>query len=301
MNIRDFKRATLAQTLQKLNKIWTFDHSTTAVLNNFSLTYNVSAALLNNLAAFWELNETSGTRIDSHSTYNLTQVGTVGSTTGKIDNAATFNGVVNNWLGSGHTFDLALNGFTVSTWINGSPLNIGPAVSQWRFGAGMFIGISNAEWGTNTPGNYINFVLGDITDENIYNYYSASFPNPGGWNHVVGVYDPATTSVKLYVNGVLRDSATGVPANVALDGTANFKLGTIDSGNEFGYNGAIDSTGLWLRPLTEIEITNLYNEGNDLAYSNFSTGGVTAITVDWGDGSSEVISSGQTKSHTYGV
>jgi hypothetical protein len=299
MNIQDFKRATLAQVLQviqKINRIWSFSYSTTTVLNNFSLKFGNKNSLLTGLTGFWEL-DSAAAGSDSHANRNIAFFGS-GALPIQLGTAVLFTGA-GGWLTNNFTYSLAPNGFTVSTWLNGSPANIGPAVSQWQTGKGFLIGISTAPFvnaaGGSGTGNDIIFVLG-----NDPNYWLTQFPNTGGWNHVVGVYDPVTASARLYINGVLRSTSTGVPANIPLDGSATFKLGSIDNGGEFGYTGSVDSTGLWLRPLTEIEIVDLYNEGNGLTYSSFSADTtIDNITVDWGDGSSETISSGQVKSHTY--
>ena len=84
----------------------------------------------------------------------------------------------------------------------------------------------------------------------------------------MGTYEPTIGTSKLYVDGVLRDTVTGIPS-IPLDGTANFKMGTIDFGGEFTYDGSIDSSALWLRPLTQSEVTLLYNNGDGLPYEQF--------------------------------
>ena len=214
--------------------------------------------LANGLAAFWELNETSGTRYDSHASYDLTEVNNVDAGAGVIDGAADFNF---DWLVSNTTFNLASAGFSVSTWLNGDATNIGPAVGQWQFGFGFLIGIDSTYFGNNE----ITFVLG-----NEPTYYTAKYPNSPGWHHVVATYDPTLGISKLYVDGVLRDTITSIPS-IPLDGSANFKMGTIDNGGEFTYDGLIDSTALWLRPLTQQEVIDLYNDGDGLPYNQINS------------------------------
>jgi hypothetical protein len=208
------------------------------------------------LTAFWELDETSGTRVDSHANYDLIEINSVNSGTGVIDGAADF---YQDWFVSNTTFDLASNGFSVSTWLNGDATNIGPAVGQWQFGFGFLIGIDSTYFGNNE----ITFTLG-----NEPTYYTAKYPNSSGWHHVVTTYDPTLGTSKLYVDGVLRDTVTGIPS-IPLNGSANFKMGTIDNGGEFTYDGLIDSTALWLRPLNEEEAIAMYNNGNGLPYEQF--------------------------------
>ena len=219
----------------------------------------IPSTLLSGLTAFWELDETSNIRYDSHNGYDLTpEVGQpdIGSTNGVIGNAADFTG---GWLFSNHTFDLASSGFSISTWLNGIATNVGPAVSQWQTGNGFIIGIDSATFATNE----FTFVLGNNPASYI-NKYSYNT----GWHHIVGTYDPTIGTSKLYVDSVLRDTVTGIPS-IPLNGSANFKMGTIDAGGEFVYDGLIDSSALWLRPLTQSEVTFLYNNDNGLSYEKF--------------------------------
>jgi hypothetical protein len=188
----------------------------------------------------------------------------VGSAAGKINNAASFDGVLygGSWLTSGHRYSLSANGFSVSTWVNGTTTNVGPAVSQWQTGKGFIVGVDSDYAGTDV----FSFVLGNYpTNET---NFTATYPYSAGWHHIVGTYDPTIGTSKLYVDGVLRNTVTDIPS-ITLDGSANFKMGTIDSGGEFVYSGLVDSTGLWTRPLTDAEIVALYNNGSGLPYNQF--------------------------------
>lgn len=215
-----------------------------------------STGLLTGLLSFWELDETSGTRIDAHGSIDLSENNSVGSGTGKIGNAVNTS---SGWLTSGHNYDLTTTGFSVSTWVNGTPSDVGPAVAQWSTGFGFFVGLDSAAFAANE----FTFVLG-----NEPTYYVASYPQSSGWHHLVGVYDPVADTSKLYVDGVLRHTLTSIPT-IPLDGSANFKIGSIDSGGEFKFNGLVDSTGLWNRQLSDSDVSLLYNSGNGLPYINF--------------------------------
>ena len=218
-----------------------------------------STGLLTGLLSFWELDETSGVRDDAHGSINLTPYTSVGYATGIIGNSASF---ASTWLTSGHTYSLATNGFSVSTWVNGTTTNVGPAVSQWKTGIGFLVGVDSGYIGTNV----FSFVLGDYPTHETN--FAATYPYSAGWHHIVGTYDPTIGTSKLYVDGVLRSTVTDIPS-ISLDGSANFKMGTIDTGGEFTYSGLVDSTGLWGRPLTAPEVTALYNSGSGLPYNNF--------------------------------
>lgn len=89
------------------------------------------------------------------------------------------------------------------------------------------------------------------------------------WIHFVAVYNYPDNTVKIYKNGVLRDTDfftdySVVPGN----GTAPMRVGTRDFGSYF--RGGIDDIRVYNRVLTAAEITALYNE-TSVVTSNISS------------------------------
>ncbi|CAD0002584.1 LamG-like jellyroll fold domain-containing protein [Flavobacterium salmonis] len=74
------------------------------------------------------------------------------------------------------------------------------------------------------------------------------------WYHVALTYDAATTTMKMYKNGVLVASNTSVPP---FTGGNAVRLGTFDTANLLG--GKLDEVRIWNRVLPECEIQNNMN------------------------------------------
>lgn len=87
-----------------------------------------------------------------------------------------------------------------------------------------------------------------------FNFPADTFSNE--WVHVVGVYNSVSTELKLYLNGILKDTDTA--ADTDLSGLAPMNLRIGDSGNEF--NGLFDDVRLYDRVLTANEIWKLFND-----------------------------------------
>jgi hypothetical protein len=208
-----------------------------------------------NLFAFWNLNESSGTRYDSSGNgRNLTETfGTVSSTTGKIVNCAYFNGTsgggsTNSKLGS-TSFGVNPNSnFSMSVWMKPRSFSSYQHIIGAPFQNGFYIG-----------GNESNLTF------NLYNgtVYGISAPSTAfdTWHHYVFIREGNT--LKLYADNVYIGSSniTGQSFN----GASVFSVGGGEY-NEYYFNGDIDALGLWTRALTESEIATLYNSGNGLEY-----------------------------------
>jgi len=83
------------------------------------------------------------------------------------------------------------------------------------------------------------------------------------WMHVAVTSDGG--ELKIYVNGVEVNSTTAGSSAITFD---HFTAGCGSNGTSGdNWNGAIDEFGVWQRALSADEVTQLYNSGNGLAYS----------------------------------
>ncbi|MBK6906242.1 MAG: hypothetical protein IPH08_03625, partial [Rhodocyclaceae bacterium] len=83
-----------------------------------------------NLNAWWEFNETSGTRYDAHGAFDMTDVNTVGYTgSGKKGNATDFVAASSEALTRTDEAGLNFTGnWTISGWFNGHTIQNGGTV-----------------------------------------------------------------------------------------------------------------------------------------------------------------------------
>ena len=87
------------------------------------------------------------------------------------------------------------------------------------------------------------------------------------WHYVAGSWDNVTGEVKLYVDGVLVDSAGGF---TKFDGIpVDLDIGRYNYQDNAYFNGSIDEVKIWNRALTAEEIKSLYEADTFLGYWNF--------------------------------
>lgn len=112
-----------------------------------------------------------------------------------------------------------------------------------------------------------------------------ALPAANTWYHIVGVADPATGVISLYVDGVLAGSIGSWDGNIY--GSGNVTIGAhykADSSNDYlgEFSGKIDKAGIWNRVLTQTELTALAcNEPN----TNYATGLLGSWSFEEGSGS----------------
>ena len=206
------------------------------------------AGLLDDLEAYWDLNETSGTRYDSHSSYDFTDVNTVVSTeNGKLGYAASFASASGEALSS--TLDIESTSWTVAGWVKSSSAS-GTIWARWE--------ITN-QFKLTYSENSFNavFALGPTSTTTV----TLGTASQNIWHFVAQWRNGSTCGIRL------NDQDFSVACSgVVTDTTAAFVLG---AGN---FDGAIDEVGVWLDDLTSSQLDVLYNDRLGLAYTSFEEG-----------------------------
>ena len=198
-----------------------------------------SIDLLAGLQAFYKLSDTSDSSGNSNT---LTNNGDVTFASGKIGNAAVFDG--SNALVAPLALDFSTDK-TISCWANGSDASYGQVLmGQYNYGPGFNMYLLNG-----------NINIDDYTRD-----FGISYPfTTNSWQHIVVTTSSGT--IKLFVNGILQSSVSDYLGNIpCLSIGAEVREGNLNG----PFNGSIDAVGVWNRALSEGEVSALYNSGNGL-------------------------------------
>lgn len=228
-------------------------------------------ALTDGLVSYWKLDEASGTRADSHGSNDLTDNNTVGSTTGKINDAANFVLANSEYLSSAaSTLDCGTGSMTHAFWLHIDDMS-GTRVLVSK-GAGNN-GSAALAAGYNLQllaTGVLRFVFGDLT--NTARLVLDSDPGElvaDTTYHLAMVIDRNAHEARIYRDGSLRTTHDISSRTGNCTSSSDFKIGSNSASSVF-FDGWLDEWGCWSRVLTPTEIGQLYNSGNGLAYENFA-------------------------------
>lgn len=227
------------------------------------------------LVSYWELEEGSGTRVDSHGTNDLTDNNTVLS-------AAAIQG-------DGADFELSNSEYLSITDASQIGLDITGDMSVAQFIKFESTGgqqILTGKWSGYLNNRSILFYFEANTLRLLVsNNGSTATLKTVAWTPTVGTfyqvgfsYDASAGSVAFYVNGAQQGTTqTGLPTAI-YNSSAQFTIGTIrdatDTPTSF-LDGVVDETGVWTKPLTTTDFSNHYNAGAGIPYD---AGGATPAT-----------------------
>ena len=222
--------------------------------------------LLSDLMAYWSLDETSGDFQDAsgngNTAYDDGPTPITRGAAGKISSGAScedFGQCLRAPIS-----DVAGN-FSISFWLKSSTTNYYTAMSQSDIGyIGWLLTVAPAE-----PTFGISFQIYTGWPDGAGNEgaYCVTAPEviDGEWHHIVCVKDGFDSFI--YKDGELADANSSAFAMW----TAESLLMLFDNSTALGQTlvGTLDEVGIWQRALSAAEASQLYNNGNGLAFEAF--------------------------------
>jgi hypothetical protein len=151
------------------------------------------------------------------------------------------------------------NGFTMECWFK---KDIG-GVSQDVMAKGYTLASADTSYGVGISvlsNNKVYFDLyNSIEDPDArYNINSSALTFDGSWVHIVATYDGSTT-IKLYIDGSLSATSTGIPAGGTINETHPLKIGSSESIRNT--SNSIDDFKFYNKDLSASEVLKNYNSG----------------------------------------
>lgn len=241
------------------------------------------ALLTDNLEAFWELEEASGTRVDAHGANDLTDNNTVGVAVGKVGNAADFELANSEYLSIADNASLSMGDidFTLAGWVQleSKPASITTII-------GKYTALLNQReyrfiW-FNTPDRFAFQVSPEGITTALVQADLFGAPSLATLYFIIAEHDATNNLLTISVNNGTPN--TNVHTTGVFNGSAQFNLGatlnTVGTLVDF-WDGLQDQMGIWKRLLSSNEKSFLYNNGNGRSYAEIATAGdLDAIVAD---------------------
>jgi len=212
------------------------------------------------LVSYYKFDEGSGAVIDSINFMNLTNSGAT-NTTGIIKSGYDFEASESDYMTNSSNYGISgTQARTINVWVNLETNVTQEFVSTGTISSGKYWALRYSP-----PSLSIDYE-GSNTVSN------TTIPSLGNWIMITGSYDG--TKGKIFVNGQLTaDETDTISTTLTL-----FNVGK--RGNNANYvDGKMDEIGVWNRSLSQAEVTQLYNGGDGISYTNVFGSGLT-ITLN---------------------
>lgn len=198
------------------------------------------------LVAYWKMEEGSGlVTADSVLSHQGILVNSPTWTTGKYGNAIKFDGS-NDYVDVAQQTDLSLTDqVSITAWIY-KTTNSGTDVILHK-------GSTTTNYALATNGTKVVF---KFVDSKPWDCTSTFTLSANTWYHVAATFNDSTDTVKLYLNGALRDT-------IACDGTMIVNSEPLylgrDTGTSSMFAGRLDEVRLYNKALSDTEVLSIYN------------------------------------------
>lgn len=254
------------------SNILTYGHNTTDpyynhtiyTITNLSASTNAST-LLNGLISYYKLDEASGNATSVTGRYNLTQKGTVPSTTGKINTARGTFSIANALYNTGVDFVAYNKNLSVSTWAKFD--SISPSYQPiWTAMYDNTYLVMELGWYDSTHASHNRSLCWGVWEHGLPARQvctaNGTILDPNHWYHLVGIFDASANIMSFYIDGVYIGNNTYTDGSTLA--TPYMGVGTLIGVPSATVNAAanqtiIDETGVWNRTITPTEINTLYS------------------------------------------
>lgn len=221
--------------------------------------------------ALWHLNETAGQIADSsgNSRNSTVQSGVTYGAQGVYGTALTFNGAAyvdfpTVFPYSPHAADITE--LTAELWMRSTVNPASAGVMVWEGWGGTFVVQVNAAGEISFAVKQTRYNCGDYNGAWIGINTSPTAYTNGQWHHVAARYHRAENSIQLYVDGVLKKSAT-LNASECLSDPPTDHPPILGAASQYPsnrvnfYTGDLDEVVLYSRALSATEIRERYERG----------------------------------------
>jgi hypothetical protein len=229
--------------------------------------------LLVGLESCWELEETSGTRVDGHGANDLADNNTVTSGAGKVGNAASFAAASSEYLSraANSSLQVGATDWAFSFWVKLASKSDYQAL------------ISRVHGGDSSKREY-RFLYRIDSDRFYFDVWSSGgaflgsvtathvAPSTDTWYHIYGGFEVASGTMSISVNNNTLITATTTGGAGPGNTDAKFTIGGQEnaSGVEIPTNGMIDQVFFWKKILTADEHTQVYNGGDGITLASLA-------------------------------
>lgn len=216
------------------------------IIQSLIASYPPPSSVWSGLVAYYKLDSNSNDSVGSN---NGTDTN-VSYVTGKINNAASFNGTNSYFtLGTGFYDNLkTINTYAISMWINPTSLTWWAVLYSYTAAVDFYAYFSATG----------KIIMRRWATSNSETWTSVS---SGSWQHFVFNYT-SSSNVAIYKNGSFVQNITVASTP---NTTSSFNFGKYYDAT-FPYNWLQDEIWVWTRSLSASEVTTLYNSGSGITY-----------------------------------
>lgn len=260
------------------NRVLTSDERTALFNSGNGLRYaDLPAGLLTGLVSWWDLDEVSGVRYDSHGSNDLTDNNTVGSVhSGPKGVVGKFVSGSSEYLSKADSASdgLRLGGsYAISAWFKPT----GHAAAQMIVSKDYDTVRGYALYYRSTQDVYLQTGI----DGGLGGHVTTDTAIDNEWNHIIAEFDVDTGVISLTLNGGAT-STSGDVGNTPNTMTAPFEIGReAYPGFPFHFDGQIGDVTVHSRILTAGERSSLFNSGRGKRYDDLTTAEKVGLVSYW--------------------